>query len=46
MLKEAIAIARVHWHRLPMQTPGFTAPPDEQTMGWEVSQFRKFRGLE
>jgi glycosyltransferase involved in cell wall biosynthesis len=46
MLREALAIARVHWLRLAMQAPAFSLPPNEDALGWEVSQFRKFRGLE
>jgi hypothetical protein len=46
MLHEALAIARVHWNRMPMSGPNFSPPPNEDALGWEVSQFRKFRGLE
>jgi glycosyltransferase involved in cell wall biosynthesis len=46
MLRETLAIARVHWSRQLMQVPQFMPPPDEKAFGWEVSQFRKFRGLE
>jgi glycosyltransferase involved in cell wall biosynthesis len=46
MLREALAIARVHFFQLPMRAPAFSSPPNEEAMGWEVSQFRKFRGLE
>jgi glycosyltransferase involved in cell wall biosynthesis len=46
MLREVLAIAHVHFLRLPIAAPQFSAPPDSQTLGWEVAQFRKFRGLE
>jgi hypothetical protein len=46
MLREALAIAKVHFFRLPMRAPDFSPPPDEEALGWEVSQYRKFRGLE
>jgi glycosyltransferase involved in cell wall biosynthesis len=46
MLREALAIAKVHFFRLPMRAPDFPPPPDEEALGWEVSQYRKFRGLE
>ena len=46
MLREALAIAKVHLLRLPMQMPDFPPPPNEEALGWEVSQYRKFRGLE
>jgi glycosyltransferase involved in cell wall biosynthesis len=46
MLREALAISRVHMFRLPMHGPKFSPPPDDQALGWEVSQFRKYRGLE
>ncbi len=46
MCREALAIARVHWLKLPMSGPQFSAPPNEEALGWEVSQFRKYRGLE
>jgi glycosyltransferase involved in cell wall biosynthesis len=45
-LHEALAIARVHLLRLPMQTPAHAPPPVPGTPGWTVSQYRKFRGLE
>ncbi len=45
-LREALAIARVHLLRLPMQSPVHAPPPNPQTPGWTVSQYRKFRGLE
>ena len=46
LLKETLAIARIHVRRLPMRAPVHASPPDPHTPGWEVSQFRKFRGLE
>jgi GT2 family glycosyltransferase len=46
MLREALSIARVHFRRLPMLVPAFPPAPDSQAPGWEVSQYRKFRGLE
>jgi glycosyltransferase involved in cell wall biosynthesis len=46
MLREALAIAKVHLFRLPMRAPNFSPPPNEEALGWEVAQFRKFRGLE
>ncbi len=45
-LKEALDIARVHLLKLPMRKPAIAAPPSKHTPGWEVSQFRKLRGLE
>ncbi len=45
-LREALAIARVHLLRLPMQSPVHAPPPSPQTPGWTVAQYRKFRGLE
>lgn len=46
MLREALAIARIHWQQLPMTAPNFSPPPNKDALGWEVSQFRRFRGLE
>jgi glycosyltransferase involved in cell wall biosynthesis len=45
-LQEALAIARIHLLRLPMQAPVHAPPPGPRTPGWTVSQYRKFRGLE
>ena len=45
-LQEAMAIARVHLLRLPMQEPVHAQPSDPHAPGWTVSQYRKFRGLE
>jgi glycosyltransferase involved in cell wall biosynthesis len=46
MFREALSIARIHWNRLPMSAPDFSPPPNADALGWEVSQFRKYRGLE
>ncbi len=45
-LQEALAIARVHYFRLPVQAPLIDLPPAPQTPGWYVSQYRRIRGLE
>jgi glycosyltransferase involved in cell wall biosynthesis len=45
-LQEALYVARVHHFHLPVQAPVFPAPPAPDTLGWEVSQFRKVRGLD
>ena len=46
MLKEAWDIAVVHYRRIPMAVPLISPPPEPDTPGWEVSQYRKFRGLD
>jgi len=46
LLKETLAIARVHLRRLPMYGFAVPAPPSPDTPGWAVSYYRKFRGLE
>ena len=46
LLKETLDIAWVHYRRLPMKTPDFAPPPEEQTPGWYVQQYRKYRGLD
>jgi glycosyltransferase involved in cell wall biosynthesis len=46
LLQEALAIANVHVRRLPMRVPSHPHPADPTAPGWEVSQYRKFRGLE
>jgi glycosyltransferase involved in cell wall biosynthesis len=46
MLREVLAIAWVHLRRLPMRVPIHATPPDPHTPGWQVTQFRKYRGLE
>ncbi len=46
MVRESLAIARIHWFKQPMQFPDFTPPPSEDALGWQVSQYRKYRGLE
>ena len=45
LLEESFAIAAVHYRRLPMLVPAMPTPPKPHTPGWEVSQFRKYRGL-
>jgi glycosyltransferase involved in cell wall biosynthesis len=46
MLREACRVVRMHVRRLPVHIPNFTPPPDAGALGWEVSQFRKYRGLD
>jgi len=46
MLREALAITKIHLFRMPMSAPKFSPPPNDEALGWEVAQFRKFRGLE
>lgn len=46
MREEALRIANVHLRRIPMTAPVHPPPPDPHTPGWQVSQYRKFRGLE
>jgi glycosyltransferase involved in cell wall biosynthesis len=46
LLKETLAIASAHLRRVPMETPRHAPPPEPHTPGWQVSQYRKFRGLE
>ena len=46
LLKETLEIAHIHLRRLPMHTPDFAPPPDPETPGLSVTQYRKFRGLE
>jgi glycosyltransferase involved in cell wall biosynthesis len=46
LLKETLDIARVHLLRLPMRVPAHAPPPERHSPGWEVTQYRKFRGLE
>jgi glycosyltransferase involved in cell wall biosynthesis len=46
LLEESLAIARVHYFRLPMKAPAYVPPPNPHTPGWTVTQARKFRGLE
>lgn len=45
LLREALAVAKVHALRLPMRTPNFTPPPNDEARGWEVKQYHRFRGL-
>lgn len=44
--RETLDIAWVHLRRLPMLAPVHAPPPDPQTPGWHITQWRKFRGLE
>jgi glycosyltransferase involved in cell wall biosynthesis len=47
LLKETLAVARVHMLRLPMERPNVVPPePAPHTPGWHISHYRKFRGLE
>jgi len=46
LVKEIFDIAAVHLRRLPMDAPAYASPPQPRTPGWEVSQYRKFRGLD
>jgi glycosyltransferase involved in cell wall biosynthesis len=46
MLRETLAISRVHLFRLPMRALTVPPPPSPHTPGWNVSHYRKFRGLE
>jgi glycosyltransferase involved in cell wall biosynthesis len=46
MAREAMSIARIHLRRLPMDLPVIPPPPEPQTPGWAVSQFRKIRGFD
>ena len=46
LTEEILEIMRVHLRRLPMQTPVRQPPPQPHTPGWEVAQYRRFRGLE
>ncbi len=46
MPREVMNIARIHVRRLPMDFPTIPPPPDPNTPGWVVSQFRKMRGLD
>jgi glycosyltransferase involved in cell wall biosynthesis len=46
LFREAFAMGKARLFREPMQAPKFSPPPDAEALGWEVSQYRKFRGLE
>lgn len=47
LLKEMLAVARVHMLKLPMESPIVVPPePSPHTPGWHISHYRKFRGLE
>ena len=46
LTQEILEIMRVHLRRLPMRTPVHQPPPQPHTPGWELAQYRKFRGLE
>lgn len=46
MAREVMRIVRLQARNLPVHRPHFTPPPDADALGWEVSQFRKYRGLE
>jgi len=46
LLREMLRIARVHLLRLPMVRTAIPAPPSPETPGWNVTQYRKLRGLE
>jgi len=45
-LREALAIANVHWRRLPMLRPVRAEPPEAHVPGWHTTQSRRFRGVE
>lgn len=46
MLREALSISRVHLFRPPVHVVTVPPPPSPHTPGWNVSYYRKFRGLE
>jgi glycosyltransferase involved in cell wall biosynthesis len=47
LLREMLAVARVHALKLPMKSPVVVPPePAPHTPGWHISHYRKFRGLE
>ena len=46
LLKEMLAVAWVHLRRLPIEAPFFPPPPSPHTPGWQITQYRKMRGLE
>jgi glycosyltransferase involved in cell wall biosynthesis len=46
MLREALAISRVHLLRPPMQVLTVPPPPGSRAPGWNVAHYRKYRGLE
>ena len=47
MLEEILATAWVHLRRLPVKNElVIPPPPDPHTPGWQISFYRKFRGLE
>jgi glycosyltransferase involved in cell wall biosynthesis len=46
LFREMLAVARIHWRRLPIQVLAVPPPPTPETPGWYVSQYRKIRGLE
>lgn len=46
LLREMLAVARVHVRRLPMEAPVLPPPPAPDTPGWQITQYRKIRGLE
>jgi glycosyltransferase involved in cell wall biosynthesis len=45
-LREAMRIIILRARRLPVHAPDFSQPPNADALGWEVSQFRKYRGLD
>ena len=46
MLREALAISRVHLLRPPIRVLTVPPPPNPHSPGWNVTHYRKFRGLE
>jgi len=46
MLREVLAISRVHLLRPPIQALTVPPPPSPHTPGWNVAHYRKYRGLE
>ncbi len=46
LFQEAWAIANVHLRKLPVHVPSHEPPPAPNTPGWQVSQYRKYRGLD
>lgn len=46
MLREAMRIARLHISKPPVRVLDIAPPPAPDTLGWNVAQYRKVRGLD